>query len=328
MKLNLELISSTAAYREIDNRIIQRPIGNEFEEILNGTFSYHDRPIISEPYEIVKAIDRNINNGRTKRVEQAQTRRKGFMSTIISRMIRFKCLCRDLLDEEEIPLVEFKKKLEHQYHSSDFITDAIINHKPIQKGLTVLAKNGKLGRLHTSPKIQKLETELSQLENSTGKNLFRQYVNIKRMRLLKDELSMEKEDSFMSSGKFLIEDICYSIINGTDRTPNTIELKTVERRTLFERIWRLSPTAQQKLIAAIVSVYKVSHKTQIAESRKKNTQDRKLKWSRKNNKKELSAQEKRELVQEGKANGLTQKEVSLKIGCNVRLVQRYWKATY
>lgn len=324
MKLKLELTSSAAAYREIANRVLQQPIGDKFDELFSRTFSYKDQVLLNAPYEIVKSIDRNIKNGKTIRLEKAQTRRKGFMSLIISRMIRFKCLCPDLLLEEGITLVEFRKDSEHHYHCSNFITEAIINHKPIQKRLTLLARNGKLVQLHTSPKIQELETKLSQVENTSGKNLFRQYVNTNRMQSLNNELAREKEDIFMSSGKFLIEDICYAIINGTDTTPNTIDLRTVENRTLFNRIWRLSPTAQGNLLAAIVSAYKVTYEAQITESRKKNTKDRKLKWSRKNNTKVLSAQDKRELVKKGKAKGLTRKEVSLEIGCQLRLVQKYW----
>lgn len=105
--------------------------------------------------------------------------------------------------------------------------------------------------------------------------------------------------------------------------PQTINLRTVLFKTLFDRIWKLSPTAQQKLMETIVSSYKTTYSQQIAQLKKKNTKDRKLKWSRKNNIKETSAKDKRELVKELRANGLTQKEVALQIGCSVSLVQKY-----
>lgn len=325
MKIKLELLSSAAAYREVENRVLKQPVTIEFDRLLKDTFKYQDEPLLYEPYKIVKNIDKKIRNGRITKLDQAHTRRRIFISLIVSRMIRFQRLCFDFLAVEEITLIQFRQAYAHHYHCTKFITEEIKKHSPIQKRIIELAKVGTRVKLDSSSKIPEIEAKLADVTNTTGKNLFRQFINTRKAQDLEEELLKEKEDNFMSSNKFSIEDICYRFINGSDLIPNSINLRTVLSKTLFDRIWKLSPTAQKKLMEMVVSSYKATYSLQIAQLRKKNTKDRKLKWSRKNNIKETSAQDKRELVREHRANGLTQREAAIKIGCSVSSVHKYWK---
>lgn len=213
MKIKLELLSSAAAYREVEDRVLKQPEGIGYDRLLNDKFKYQDEPLLYEPYKIVKNIDKKIRNGRITKVDQAQTRRKIFISLIVSRMIRFKRFCLDFLAVEEITLIQFRQAYAHHYHCTKFITEAIKKHSPIQKRIIELAKVGTLVKLYPSSKILEIETKLDEVTMATDKNLFRQFLDTRKVEILEEELSKEKVDNFMSSNKFSIEGICYSIIN-------------------------------------------------------------------------------------------------------------------
>jgi transposase-like protein len=72
---------------------------------------------------------------------------------------------------------------------------------------------------------------------------------------------------------------------------------------------------------------KNENKDIIQEFRRENTKQYKQQYAKKYNKKQLSAEDKRELVQLGKAEGITQKEVAKQIGCSERTVQIYWNTS-
>ena len=246
------------------------------------------------------------------------------MSVALSRMIRFKILCPDILNNEGIGMNQMVKIFAQHFHSTDFITEVIINKPFIQKKIRQLAKKGKSPNPMVSGATKKIDELLPQTVNTTGKNLFRQYVDSKKEQSLEDKLLKEKEDEFLNGNIFPIEDICYSIVYGSKYAPSEIDFEWREGKWTNDRIWRLSPTAHQKLLDLIVKTYNQRYEKQIVKFRNKKKKDRQSEWSRKNNTKELSAQDKKRLVLVGKASGLTQIKVADQTGIRYRTVQSYW----
>jgi DNA-binding NarL/FixJ family response regulator len=80
----------------------------------------------------------------------------------------------------------------------------------------------------------------------------------------------------------------------------------------------------KKLTNMIVDTYKIENITAIEQHKENRIKENKHAWKTSQRKKELTADEKRELVKMGKENGYTQKQVADQIGCSVRTVQKYW----
>jgi hypothetical protein len=287
-----------------------------------------EKKLLHETYKKVKSIDYMIQKNWTEKIEDANRMKEISRSMTIHRMVKNKIADVDILNEGIITLEEVELEYAIHYHRSQLITETILEHELIQNAIVELAKDGKPYKSKNHDEIVKIENEIDELEFS----LLKEVSDIKKLLINNKKLSLErrhqelKDDDFLNS-EFPIEDICYKIFNDIKSFNIAGDTIAMFNGHSFENsIWFFSKTAQNKIIDLIVKSYKSMYENEILEYRKNKNKDHKKEYMKKHNKKSLSAQDKRDLVQLGKADGLTQSEVAEQIGCSERTVQYYWNA--
>ena len=325
MNMQPELLSTAGAKREIENNAILNPHGQEFINNAKYNLDRKSKRRLKYTYGIVKGIDSGIENGYIINVEGALRMRDIGLSMSISYMARNGIVDIDILEAEGLTIDEVANEYNNHYQRREFIVKHIQNNDYIQNAITKLAENGKIFISKNSDEISDIEEKLDILEAklvdaSNGGRLL--YNNTKNT--LEERLQTLKHEDFLN-GDFPIEDICLRLVMGGYR--NISEGRTIyEGDTFRDTIWYLSKTAQIKLIEFIVKTHKDMNKEEITAYRAtKNKANKKEYKQKKCNTKELTADEKRQLVQMGKADGSTQTEVAKQIGCSVRTVKIYWK---
>ena len=115
--------------------------------------------------------------------------------------------------------------------------------------------------------------------------------------------------------KKIPENFCYSIFNEGE----TLE---ADQERVNNRVWAMSRYYLEKLAAMICSYYNDVNAMEIEETRRKENVKKTLDMY--TPRKKYTAEEMRELIQIGKAEGMTQKEIAKELDCNERTVRRNW----
>jgi len=312
MKIQPELLTKTAFNREVERRALDQSFSAQFIKTCNCDPDSKSKRRLKHTYGIVQGIDSGLSNNKIHNADAASRMRNIAMSMTTSYMVKNKIVDIAILDAENISLEQVADQYTNDYHRTQLMVESIQNNKFIQNAIHEFAKDGKPYKSKNHDEIQEIEEELDELElklvlETTVMRLL--YDNKKRQ--LEQTLQDLKRDEFLN-GDFSIEDICFKVVTDWNRN------------SLREAIWYLSKTAQNKLIRLIVKSYKSMYEDEIKAYRKKKNSDQRKESMKKYNKKSLSAEEKLELVQLGKADGLTPKEVATQISCSVRTVQIYW----
>lgn len=312
MNIQPELLTRTAFNREVERRGADHSLSAKFINACNCDPDNKSKRRLKYTYGIVQGIDSGLRNDFTQNMEAALRMRKIAMSMTISHMVKNRIVDIEILATENISLEQIGDEYTKQDHRTQLMVESIHKNDFIQNAIHELAKDGKPYKSKNHDEIQEIEIKLGQLElelviASPGMKL----VHINNIRLLEEKLYDLKRDEFLN-GDFSIEDICFKVVIDWNKN------------NLRDAIWYLSKTAQNKLIGLIVKSYKSMYEDEISAYRKKKNKDRRKEAMKKNNTKSLSAEEKRELVQLGKADGITQKEVADQLGCSIRTVQYYW----
>ncbi len=312
MKIQPELLTKTAFNREVERRAKDQSFSARFIRTCNCDLDNKSKRRLKHTYGIVQGIDSGLSNNKIHNVDAASRMRNIAMSMTTSYMVRNKIVDIAILDAENISLEQVADQYTKRYHLTQLMVESIQKNEFIKNAIYELAKDGKPYKSKNHDEIHKIEEELDELEiklvlETTAMKLL--YHN--KIRQLEQTLQDLKRDEFLN-GDLSIEDICFKVVTDWNRN------------NLSEAIWYLSQTAQNKLIRLIIKSYKSMYEDEISAYRRKKNNDRRKEAMKKYNKKSLSAEDKLELVQLGKADGLTQKEVATQIGCSVRTVQYYW----
>lgn len=312
MKIQPELLTKTAFDREVERRALDQSFSARFIKTCNCVPDNKNKRRLKYTYGIVQGIDSGLSNNKIQNTDSANRMRNIAMSMTTSYMVRNKIVDIDILDAENISLEQVADQYTNDYHRTQLMVESIQNNEFIKNAIHEVANDGKPFKSKNHDEIQEAESKIEEFElklaGASGGMMF-YYETI--IRQLENKIQDLKRDEFLT-GDFSIEDICFKVVADWNRN------------TLRDAIWYLSKTAQNKLIRLIVKSYKSMYEDEIKAYRKKKNSDRRKEAMKKNNKKSLSAEDKLELVQLGKADGITQKEVAALIGCSVRTVQYYW----
>lgn len=312
MTLKKELITKAAFNREIEKMDADQSLTKEFINKCDCDPNNKRKRRLKYTYGIVQGIDLGLRNNIIQNKVPALRMRKIALSMTIGHMTRNGFVDIDILDAENISLVEVGEKYTHDYHRTQLMVETIQNNQFIQNAIHELAKDGKLFKSKNHDKILEIEEKLDELEvQLTGTSPGMKLIHNNKIRLLEEKLYNLKQDEFLN-GDFSIEDICFKVVADW------------KRNTLRDAIWYLSKTSQNKLIDLIVKSYKSMKEDEISEYRTNKNKDYKKEYMKKYNKKTFSAEDKRELVQRYKADGLSPLEVAVHMDCSVRIVQYYW----
>lgn len=312
MKIQPELLTKTDFNREVEKMAKEQSLTKEFINTCKCDPDNKSKRRLKYTYGIVQGIDSGLSNNTTSKTEEALRMRKIAMSMTISHMKRNKIVDIDILKAENISLEQVGDEYTNDYHRTQLMVESIQKYDFIQNAIRELAKDGKPFKSKNHDEIKEVEEKLDELElKLKGASKGMKLIYDSKIRLLEEKLQDLKRDEFLN-GDFTIEDICFKVVTDWNRN------------NLRDAIWYLSKTAQNKLIRLIVKSYKSMYEDEINAYRKKKNSDHRKEAMKKNNKKSLSAEDKLELVQLGRADGLTPKEVARQIGCSVRTVQIYW----
>lgn len=326
MNIQSELLTKTEFKREFKRRVLSNPLTNPYLKIASCDLDSKEKKLLNETYKKVKSIESMIQKNWIENIDGANRMKEISRSMTISRMVRNRIADVDILTEEFITLEEVEQEYAIHYHRSQLITETILKHEFIQNAITELAKDGKPFKSKNHDEIVEIEIEIYELEFSllTGMSVVKKVLINNRKQLLERRHQELKDDDFLNS-EFPIEDICYKIVADIKAVNMSGDSITEFDSKSFENcIWFFSKTAQNKLRDMIVNSYKSMYEDEISAYRKKKNNEHRKESMKKYNKKLLSAEDKLELVQLGKAEGITQKEVAAQIGCSVRTVQIYW----
>lgn len=326
MEIQPLLLTKAGFNREIERRAKTNPVTNEFLKVAQCDLGLRDKKLLNEAYSKVRNIDFMLQNNRIDKINDANRMREIRRSMTISRMARNGIADIDILDEDFSMLQEVEQEYTLQYYRTQLIFESINEHDFIQNAIAELAKDGKPYKSNNYDEIRKIEKELEELDmkQSIETSKPKKLRGILKMNNLETKLQELREEDFLNS-EFPIEDICYKLVTDNKRTTMSGEITVWFNSVSFKNsIWFLSKTAQNKLIDLIVKSYKSMYEEEIVEYRNNKYKESKKESMKKHNKKALSPEDKHELVQIGKAEGLTQTEVAKQIGCTTRTVQRYW----
>lgn len=312
MKIQPELLTKTAFDREVERRALDQSFSARFIKTCNCVPDNKNKRRLKYTYGIVQGIDSGLSNNKIQNTDSANRMRNIAMSMTTSYMVRNKIVDIDILDAENISLEQVADQYTNDYHRTQLMVESIQNNEFIKNAIHDLAKDGKPFKSKNHDEIHEAESKIEEFElKLTGASGGMTFYYETMIRQLENKIQDLKRDEFLN-GDFSIEDICFKVVTDWNRN------------SLREAIWYLSKTAQNKLIRLIVKCYKHMYVDEISAYRKKKNSDRRKESMKKYNKKTLSAEDKLELVQLGKADGITQKEVAALIGCSVRTVQYYW----
>jgi len=315
MEIQKHLLTKAGFYRECD----KRAEGNSRSFLKDHHQSYNEQneALVNEYYSKTRSIDRLLKMRNTEKIEEATKLKNVFKSTTIGRIIRYNYLDEEILKHGIISEEDLDSEYTEHIHCTDLIVETIFENEFIQGQIIEYSKNAKDYKSKNYDEIKEIEAELA-LIGKLSKSDIHEYMRISdsgKIKELQKKIEMLKYDDLLNSD-YPIENICAKVLSDP-----TVELNEYPLGSI---IWSLSKTAQDKLIDLIVKSYKTVNADKIEEFRKENTRQYKQQYAKKYNKKQLSIEDKRRLVQTGKSDGLTQKEVAKNLGCSVRTVHSYW----
>lgn len=328
MKIQPELLTKAAFKREIEKRMASNPQMDKFMKSVRYDLDDKDIELLHEPYREVRSIDSILKNKKTEKIEIVRRMRDIAIRRTINRMVRYKIVDNAIIDEGIISLDQVAIEHCQSYHSTKLIVETIRAYKFLQDVITELAKDGKPFKSKNHDQIERIKDKLEKLQSELEmhtcigmRSLYKQIIKGWKKRIQQ----LRQDD--MINYDVPINDICYKIVADGNRNVSVgTEQNLFDGFAFEDSIWYLSNTSKKKLIGLIVKFYKAMFKDEILEFRKNKNKDHKKEYMKKYNKKSLTAEDKLELVQLGKADGITQKEVAALIGCSVRTVQYYWNA--
>jgi hypothetical protein len=318
MGIQKHLLTKAGFYRECNDRAK----GNTWSFLEDYQQSDNNRgeALVNEYYGKLKSIDRLLRMGNTEKIEEAKKLKNVFKSATIGRIIRYNFLDDEILKQGIISDEDLNLEYTSHIHCTDLIVETILENKFIQDQIIEYSRNKTQSKGKNYDEIKDIVGEL-QIIGRLIKSDLREYLRVResgKIGELEKRIEMLKYDDLLNSD-YPIENICAKIIEGSKDDLKEYPLRQV--------IWSLSKTSQDKLIDMMVRSNKNENKDIIQEFRRENTKQYKQQYAKKYNKKQLSAEDKRELVQLGKAEGITQKEVAKQIGCSERTVQIYWNTS-
>lgn len=325
MSIKKELRSLAGAKREIENRAKRQSFAADFIKNCKCDLDNKSKRRLNYTYGIVKRIDSKLKNNTINNVNSALRLRSVACSMTKNYMIRYKFVDVDILEAENISIDQLGESYNIKYHQTEFIAECIQNNKFIQNKIIELAKEGKPFITKNRNEIRDIEEELDILDkNLKGATKVESLFWKAQINSHEENLQRLKQEDFTKS-QYSIEDICFKIVSDCRR--NTVfmdDSNIFNGNDLKDTLWYFSETAQNKLIDLIVRTYKEINKSDIYQDRINRNKEYKKEFMKKYNKKDLSAQDKRELIKIGKAEGNTKKEIAMQIGCSVRTVQINW----
>lgn len=315
MKIQQHLLNNAKFYRECDK--IEGGLTRSFLKDYSHSENENAARLVNEYYAKARSVHRLLRMGNTTKVESATNLLKTFKSMTIGRIIRYKFIDVEIFKQGVISEEELDREYTKHVHCTDLIVETIIDNKFVQDRILECSMNVTDYKPKKSDELIEVEKELKRISGLLRSDIHEYTKELSSGKI--NELSKEQErleliELFNSD--YPVENICHDVVN------NSVEWFDEQR--LRTRIWSLSKTSQDKLIDLMVKSYKKENAVEIKEFKNEKIKQYKRLYAKKYNKKELTADDKRRLVQEGKSDGLTQKEVAGKLSCSIRTVREYW----
>ena len=332
MELRTDLIKKTEANRarkDISNMSISI---NEIEELYNAEYNGGS----DEIWEIrkkINSIDESIKKGRIIKVNEAQNIRKRLVKQAQNIMVKYGFLDYYFIENENIKLSKMLEKYYEHYFSTLYLEELIQQYDFIQNMILAQAEHGQELQQWYDSKKNKVSKERRRIEAElkalNPRKMLKKISLQDKLKKNEQELQSLKEEFLEGGISYRIETICFNLIYRREYDREQNGYKYIEKDNPLEaeletEIWKLTPSAHEKLTNMIVEVYKMTNKTAIEHYRNERSKESKHAWKISQRKKDLSADEKRELVKMGKEDGYTQKQTAKEINCSTRTVQKYW----
>lgn len=316
MEIQQHLLNKAEFYRECEKR--EAGLTLSFLQDYSHSGNEKAERLVNEYYAKARSLHRLLRMGNTSKVETATNLMKTYKSMTNGRIIRYNFIDVEIFKHGVISEEELDQEYTKHFHRTDLIIETILDNKFIQDRILECSKNATDYTPTKSGELIEIEKELKRI-SGLFRSDYREYMkelsngNIDELRKEQEKLKYIE----LLNSNYPVENICAKVVDNS--------VVWFEEQLLWSRIWSLSKTSQEKLIGLMVKSYKSENAVEIKEFRSENNKQYKKLYAKKYNKKELTPEDKRRLVQEGKNSGLTQKEVAIKLGCVVRTVSKYWK---
>lgn len=326
IQVNKDLLSFKAVNQFTEAKVTGDDL-NDLNAILNDEPDYDLRKHceaeqmdeLKTRYDKVRDIDKGIADGIIKDVAGATQKRKLLLSGVLNFMSRCGFVDDNILTKEEIPVTDIIRRYHLQLHSSEFVYNTVKQHQFIVTELNRLADSGEKYSSKNEREIDNTWIELQRVVNLKPMDAYQEWKVggvVSPDTLYHRIKDLEKYDEY-GEKYFPIENLCFLM--------KYTRYKTDTPKRFDWNIYRqLSQTSINRLLSLIVRLYKAEYKEDIAKYRAdKNRDKKKTKRSNKNTK-QLSATEKRNIVQDLKEQGCKYSEALKKSGLTATTFKRYW----